>query len=149
MPTSWLSRCSVNFVASCWNEPASTVFWLITRLTVSVTDLVLLKLSVSVEVPRGVRVHALCPDGVQTAMLDAQDKTAIGSQLVHSGGRILTVDETADAAVALLGTRRVVRSLPRWRGAVVRTSTLAPSIGRPAARLFAARGRRLIARRAR
>jgi len=106
-------------------------------------------MSVSAEVPRGVRVHALCPDGVQTAMLDAQDKEGLGSQLVHSGGRILTVDETADAAVALLGTRRVVRSLPRWRGAVVRTSTLAPSIGRPAARLFAARGRRLIARRAR
>jgi hypothetical protein len=81
-------------------------------------------------------------------MLDAQDKTAIGSQLVHSGGRILTVDETADAAVALVGTRRVVRSLPGWRGAVIRTSTLAPSVGRPAARLFAARGRRVIARRA-
>ena len=99
-------------------------------------------MSVSAEVPRGVRVHALCPDGVQTALLDAQDKTGLGSQLVHSGGRILTVDETADAAVALLGTRRVVRSLPGWRGAVIRTSTLAPSVGRPAARLFAARGRR-------
>ena len=67
---------------------------------------------------------------------------------MHSGGRILTVDETADAAVALVGTRRVVRSLPGWRGAVIRTSTLAPSVGRPAARLFAARGRRVIARRA-
>src|SRR5580765_6514829 len=71
-------------------------------------------MSVSAEVPHGVRVHALCPDGVQTAMLDAQDKDALGSQLVHSGGRILTVDETADAAVALIGSRRVVRSLPGW-----------------------------------
>jgi short-subunit dehydrogenase len=105
-------------------------------------------MSVSAEVPRGVRVHALCPDGVQTAMLDAQDKAALGSQLVHSGGRILTVDETADAAVALLGTRRVVRSLPLWRGGLVRASTLAPSVAKYGTELFAARGRKLIARRA-
>ena len=104
-------------------------------------------MSVSAEVPRRVRVHALCPDGVQTALLDAQDPEGMGSQLVHSGSRILGVDETADAAVALVGSRRVVRSLPGWRGAVVRTSTLAPSVGKPAARVFAARGRRLIARR--
>jgi short-subunit dehydrogenase len=106
-------------------------------------------MSVSAEAPRHVRVHALCPDGVQTALLEGQDKEGLGSQLVHSGGRILTVDETADAAVALLGTRRVVRSLPGWRGAVVRTSTLAPSVTRHATSLFAARGRRVIARRAR
>jgi NAD(P)-dependent dehydrogenase (short-subunit alcohol dehydrogenase family) len=105
-------------------------------------------MSVSAEVPSGVRVHALCPDGVQTALLDAQDKAGLGSQLVHSGGRILTVDETAEAAVALVGSRRVVRSLPAWRGAVIRTSTLAPSVARPAATVFAARGRRLIAKRA-
>jgi NAD(P)-dependent dehydrogenase (short-subunit alcohol dehydrogenase family) len=104
-------------------------------------------MSVSAEVPRGVRVHALCPDGVQTAMLDAQDPGGLGSQLVHSGGRILTVDETAEAAVAMVGSRRVVRSLPRWRGGVVRTSGLAPSVAKHGTELFAARGRRLIARR--
>jgi short-subunit dehydrogenase len=105
-------------------------------------------MSVSAEVPRGVRVHALCPDGVQTALLDGQDKDRLGSQLVHSGGRILSVEETADAAVALLGTRRVVRSVPGWRGGLVRSSTLAPSVARYATRLFAARGARVIARRA-
>jgi NAD(P)-dependent dehydrogenase (short-subunit alcohol dehydrogenase family) len=105
-------------------------------------------MSVSAEAPRRVRVHALCPDGVQTEMLDAQDKDGLGSQLVHSGGRILTVDETADAAVALVGTSRVVRSLPGWRGGLVRSTTLAPSVARHGTQLFAARGRRLIARRA-
>jgi len=106
-------------------------------------------MSVSAEVPRGVRVHALCPDGVQTDLLDGQDPHGLGSQLVHSGGRILTVDETADAAVALLGTRRVVRSLPGWRGALTRSSSLAPSLAKHGLRLFAARGARQIERRRR
>src|SRR5690242_778284 len=76
-------------------------------------------MSVSAEAPAGVRLHALCPDGVQTALLEGQDPSGLGSQLVHSGWRILTVDETADAAVAMLRSRRVVRSLPGWRGGLV------------------------------
>ena len=31
----------------------------------------------------GVGVHALCPDGVQTAMLDGQNPTGLGAKLVH------------------------------------------------------------------
>jgi NAD(P)-dependent dehydrogenase (short-subunit alcohol dehydrogenase family) len=106
-------------------------------------------MSVAAEAPAGVRVHALCPDGVQTALLDAQDKDGLGSQLVHSGGRILTVGETADAAVALVGSRRVVRSLPAWRAALVRSTALGPSVAKRGTQLFAARGRRVIARRSR
>jgi NAD(P)-dependent dehydrogenase (short-subunit alcohol dehydrogenase family) len=106
-------------------------------------------MSVSAEVATDVRVHALCPDGVRTALLDGMDESAWGSQLTHSGGRILTVDETADAAVALVGTRRVVRTVPTWRGALVRTTTLAPSVAKRAAPVFAARGRRVIAKRTR
>ncbi len=105
-------------------------------------------MSVSAEVPSGVRLHALCPDGVQTALLDAQDPSGLGSQLTHSGGRILTVDETADAAVALVGSGRVIRTLPAWRGALSRVSALAPSLAGPAATLFAAQGRRRIEKRA-
>jgi short-subunit dehydrogenase len=108
-----------------------------------------LTMSVSAEVPSQVRVHTVCPDGVATALLDGMDDAALGSQLTHSGGRILTVDETADAAVAMVGTRRVVRTVPTWRGALVRTTTLAPSVAKKAAPLFAARGRRVIAKRAR
>lgn len=103
-------------------------------------------MSVAAETPRKVRVHALCPDGVRTAMLDAQRPGGLGAALVHSGGRILTVEEVAEAAVGLLGSGRVVRTLPAWRGALVRATTLAPSVAGRATGLFAAQGRRAIAR---
>jgi NAD(P)-dependent dehydrogenase (short-subunit alcohol dehydrogenase family) len=106
-------------------------------------------MSVAAEAPRGVRVHALCPDGVQTALLEGQDEEGLAAQLVHSGGRILTVEETADAAVALVGTRRVVRTVPGWRGGLLRATTLAPSVAQHGTNLFAAAGRRAIARHTR
>jgi NAD(P)-dependent dehydrogenase (short-subunit alcohol dehydrogenase family) len=106
-----------------------------------------LSASVNAESPRGVRVHALCPDGADTAMLAAQDPNGLGSQLTWSGGPILTVAEVASAAVDLVGSRRVVRALPGWRGGVIRTSALAPGVMQHAAGLFAAQGRRAMRRR--
>jgi len=103
-------------------------------------------MSTDAETPRGIRVHALCPDGVRTAMLDGQDPHGTGSALVHSGGRILTVDEVAREAVDLLGTRRVVRAIPAWRGGVVRASALAPSVAARGLALFVAQGRRAMQR---
>ena len=106
-----------------------------------------LSASVNAETPRGVRVHALCPDGADTAMLAAQDPTGLGAQLVHSGGAILSVADVASAAVGLVGSRRVVRALPSWRGGVVRTSALAPGVMQHAAGMFAAQGRRAMRKR--
>lgn len=84
--------------------------------------------SVNAETPRTVRVHAVCPDGVDTEMVGAMNPHGIAKALVHSGGRLLTVETVAAEAVALLGTSRVVRSLPGWRGGLVRTTALVPSI---------------------
>ncbi len=106
-----------------------------------------LSASVNAESPRGVRVHALCPDGVDTAMLAAQDPAGMGSQLTHSGGRILGVAEVAEAAVALVGSRRVVRTLPGWRAGVMRGAMLSPATAQRAAVLFAAQGRRAMKKR--
>ncbi|MGZ4449775.1 MAG: SDR family NAD(P)-dependent oxidoreductase [Nocardioides sp.] len=110
--------------------------------------IVSLSMSGDAETPRGVRVHALCPDGVQTAMLDAQTPGGLGNLLVHSGGPILSVEEVADEAVALVGSRRVVRAVPGWRGGVVRLSALAPSVTARGVGLFAAQGRRALKRSA-
>ena len=108
--------------------------------------IVSVSMSGDAETPRRIRVHALCPDGVQTAMLDGQTPGGLGNLLVHSGGPILTVDQVADAAVGLLGSRRVVRAVPGWRGGLVRVSALAPSVAKKGTKLFAAQGRRAIER---
>ncbi len=106
--------------------------------------------SVDAETSRRVRCHAVCPDVVDTAMLtEGHTHDSLGSRMAHSGGRVLTVDEVARAAVALVGSRRVVVSLPGWRGGVVRVAGAAPSLSRRAMPLVEAAGRRLIARRSR
>ena len=97
--------------------------------------------SVNLETPRHVRVHALCPDGVATPMLEGM-VGGKAEKLVRSGGRVLTTDEVAAAAVGLVGSRRVVRTLPGWRSAAMRIGSLAPSQAGPALRVFELQGSR-------
>ncbi len=104
-------------------------------------------MSVHVETPASVRVHALCPDGVDTAMVEAMDPDGAAKAMVHSGGRLLTVAETARAAVDLVGSRRVVRTLPGWRGGLIRLGPLLPSRSAAAFTAFEAVGRRVMQRR--
>lgn len=106
-------------------------------------------MSAALDTPKHVRVHVLCPDGVDTAMVEAMPEDGRAKALVHSGGGLLTVDAVADAAVELIGSRRVVRSLPGWRGPVVRIGTLAPSRSAGAFKVFELVGRRVMARRQR
>lgn len=100
--------------------------------------------SVNAETPKKVRVHALCPDGVSTAMVDAMAPDGRAKQLVASGGAMLSVEQIAAEAVALLGTSRVVRTVPGWRGGLVRATALAPSISMRAEPLMRFQGKRAL-----
>ena len=108
-----------------------------------------LSLSLSWEAPRRIRVHALCPDGVDTPMVSGMRVDGRARELVASGGRLLTVEEVARAGVALLGSRRVVRTLPGHRGAMMRAASLVPGLFRLVEPLVRAQGRRALVRSSR
>lgn len=108
--------------------------------------LVSLSLSVSWEVGRKVRVHCVCPDGVATAMVDSMRPDGQAKALVASGGRMLTAEEVAKAAVDLIGRRRVVRTLPGWRGGVLRLGALAPRLSGRMEPLMRRQGKRALRR---
>jgi NAD(P)-dependent dehydrogenase (short-subunit alcohol dehydrogenase family) len=105
-----------------------------------------LALSLSWETPRNVHVHAVCPDGVATEMVEAMKPDGRAKELVASGGRMLTAEEVARAAVALIGSARVVRTLPGHRGAMMRLSSLAPGLTRRLEPLVRSQGRRALRR---
>jgi putative protease len=96
-----------------------------------------------------VRIHAFCPDAVDTAMVESMADHGTAKALVHSGGRLLTVDQAADAAVGLVGSRRVVRTYPVWRGVLSRSTALTPGASARSLPLFVGLGRRVMARRSR
>jgi NAD(P)-dependent dehydrogenase (short-subunit alcohol dehydrogenase family) len=95
---------------------------------------------------RGIRVRAICPDGVDTDLVAGMDPAGRGAALVHSGGRLLTTEEIARHAVALLGTRRVVRTVPAWRGGMMRLSAAAPGLMMRLEPLVRFQGRRALRR---
>ncbi|MEJ2852326.1 MULTISPECIES: SDR family NAD(P)-dependent oxidoreductase [unclassified Saccharothrix] len=88
-----------------------------------------------------IRVHTLCPDAADTAMVDRvrhDDDAAI----LFSGGGLLPPDEVADAAVAMLDGRRLVRAVPAHRAGLARLGALAPTLGLRVLALFRAQGRK-------
>ncbi|GAB2773582.1 hypothetical protein GCM10027020_28610 [Nocardioides salsibiostraticola] len=105
-----------------------------------------LAMSVDLETPRSIRVHALCPDGVATPMVEEMKQDGLAARLVNSGGGLLSIDEISDKAVALVGSRRVIRTVPTWRGAAMRATSLTPSLAGGALKVFAAQGKGAIKR---
>jgi NAD(P)-dependent dehydrogenase (short-subunit alcohol dehydrogenase family) len=82
--------------------------------------------SVSVELKKDkIRVHAICPDGVDTQMVADMKQDGEARELVGSG-TFLQPAQVAHALVGMFGTRRVYRTIPVSRGIVVRVASVAP-----------------------
>jgi len=74
-----------------------------------------------------IRVHAVCPDGVDTPMVDSM--AADGDvRAALAAGVMLTPAQVARELVDMFGTRRVYKTLPAWRGVLARTGSLAPGV---------------------
>ena len=87
-----------------------------------------------------VRMHAVCPDGVRTDMV-AENADNSGSAMIFSG-KLLDAGRVADAIAGLLGTNRVILSIPRHRAVAARISGIAPRATLPLIRLAAELGER-------
>jgi short-subunit dehydrogenase len=75
-----------------------------------------------------IRVHVLCPDAADTAMVqDARPEP--DSAILFSGTSLLDPGKVADAAVELLDGRRIVKTMPAYRGVMVRGGALMPTVG--------------------
>lgn len=75
-----------------------------------------------------IRVRALCPDVVGTDMVHEVEKDP-GAALLFAGPQPLDEKAVAAAGLALLDSRQIFRVVPRWRGVMVRTGDLCPSVG--------------------
>ena len=92
-----------------------------------------------------ITVHAICPDGADTQLVREHDDEPEAA-IIWSGRRLLTVDEVADQAVALLDSKKLVHVVPRWRGWGARANAMAGRTGLRTAPLLRRAGERRRAR---
>jgi len=75
---------------------------------------------------RGLRVSAVCPDGIWTPML--HDKLDDPAAAPSFSGVLLRPETVAAKVAGLLDRPRVVLTIPRWRGGFVRVFDALPGI---------------------
>ncbi len=75
---------------------------------------------------RGVRLSAVCPDGIWSPMLE--DKLDDPDAAPSFSGQLLSPAHVAERTVALLDRPRVVLTIPRWRGASLRLFDAFPGL---------------------
>lgn len=88
-----------------------------------------------------VSVHCVCPDGVDTEMLRQQAGDSAPA-MTWTAPRILTPEEVADQTVALLGSRQLLKVIPRRRGWLGRAVYCSPGLAMRFAKQVEAIGRR-------
>jgi len=88
-----------------------------------------------------ITVHALCPDAADTPLLREHDHEPAAA-INWSGPRLLSADEVAEHAVALLDSRKLVRVVPAWRGWGARAMSMAGRQALRAAPILRRRGNR-------
>lgn len=72
-----------------------------------------------------IRVHAICPDGVDTGMVrERQDEP--DSAIIFSAPRLLAPSAVAERAVSLLDGNKIVLAIPRNRAWLARTMAAFP-----------------------
>ena len=87
-------------------------------------------LSVALELRRhGIAVTVVCPDAVQTPMLDVQ-RDVEAAAMTFSGPRVLTAREVSEAIVRALDERPLELVLPPSRGWLAKLAELVPEAGR-------------------
>jgi NAD(P)-dependent dehydrogenase (short-subunit alcohol dehydrogenase family) len=74
-----------------------------------------------------IRVHAVCPDGVDTVMVAGMDQEG-GARAALAAGVMLTPPYVAHELVDMFGTRRVYKTLPGWRGLLGRAGSFSPAV---------------------
>lgn len=77
--------------------------------------------------PHGITVTVICPDAVQTPMLDIQ-KDREEAALTFTGGRILTVADIADAVELAFRKGPMEIVVPRRRGWLAKLTSAVPGI---------------------
>lgn len=79
---------------------------------------------------KGIRFSVICPDGMLTPMI-LEDLDNEDLALTFTGLRMVEPSEVADRVMALLQRPRLVSSVPRWRGGMVRVLGAIPDFVLP------------------
>jgi short-subunit dehydrogenase len=90
---------------------------------------------------RPITVSTLCPDAIAGEMTGAvaDDKAAA---LLFSASALLSLDQVAEEAVALVDHPKLVRAIPAYRAALAHLIRPFPAIGLPLVAQFAKLGRK-------